>query len=128
MKLHFNFQFSAESGKMVKEGLSAEIGQINCPIEVELDLEAAEVQQTISLVRDLAKEIPGLLKQKGEQEIELAERRGKIDEHITRVRHQLEADNIRLKADLAKACETEPAKSSEPEPLPAEPRTKKCTK
>lgn len=110
MKLNFRFDFSAESGKLVKNDVSGEIGQINCPIAVELELDPSEIQQTIGLLRDLAKEVPALIKQHHEDEIDIIERKAKLDEHIAQVRYQLEADNIRLKADLAdKSKEQKPA-------------------
>ena len=101
MKVKFNFDLTAEGCKITANDLTVDIGQINCPIGVECELEPAEIQQSIGLIRDLAKEIPNLMKQRQEGELELVEKRAKIDEHIQRVRHQLESDNIRLKADLA---------------------------
>lgn len=90
MKMHVNFDLAAESGKITTNDFSAELGKIECPISFDIEFEAAEVQQTIGLMRDLVKEIPGLIKQHQDGELNLAEKRAK-----------LEADNIRLKADLA---------------------------
>ena len=53
MKMNFNFNFAAESGKITTDGLTAEIGQISCPIEVAIELEASEIQQTIGLLKEL---------------------------------------------------------------------------
>ena len=128
MKMNFNFNLSAESGKITTDGLTAEIGQISCPIEVTLELEASEIQQTLGLMKEIIAKVPSFIKEAHEHEMELAERRAK-----------LEADNIRLRADLAEQASTmahtravdlvrlkaeiENHNSAEPEPVgtPAEP-------
>ena len=128
MKMHVNFDLAAESGKITGSDFSAELGKIECPISFDIEFEAAEVQQTIGLMRDLVKEIPGLIKQHQDGELNLAEKRAKLD-----------ADNIRLKAELAEQAskmahthavdlvrlkaEIENHNSAEPEPVgtPAEP-------
>lgn len=90
MKMNFNFNFAAESGKITTDGLTAEIGQISCPIEVAVELEASEIQQTIGLLKELVAKVPDLIKEAHTNDMELAEHRAKLD-----------ADNIRLRADLA---------------------------
>lgn len=89
MKLHFDFNLAAESGKITTDGLTAEIGQISCPIEVAVDLEASEIQQTVGLLKEIITKVPDLIKETHAHDMELAERRAK-----------LEADNIRLRAEL----------------------------
>ena len=86
MKLNFNFNLSAESGKITTDGLTAEIGQISCPINVTMELEASEIQQAIGLMKELVAKV----KQHQDGELNLAEKKAK-----------LEADNIRLRAELA---------------------------
>ena len=90
MKLNFNFNLSAESGKITTDGLTAEIGQISCPINVTMELEASEIQQAIGLMKELVAKVPDLIKQHQDGELNLAEKKAK-----------LEADNIRLRAELA---------------------------
>lgn len=90
MKMNFNFNLTAESGKITTNDFSAELGKIECPIEVTLDLEASEIQQTIGLMKEVIAKVPSFIKEAHEHDMELAEHRAK-----------LEADNIRLRADLA---------------------------
>lgn len=90
MKMNFQFNLSAESGKFTTDDLTVEIGQISCPIEITLDLEASEIQQTIGLMKEVIAKVPSFIKEAHEHDMELAEHRAK-----------LEADNIRLRADLA---------------------------
>lgn len=90
MKMHFEFNMSAESGKITTDGLTAELGRIDCPINVELEFEASEIQQTLGLCKELIAKVPSFIKEAHTNDMELAEHRAK-----------LEADNIRLRADLA---------------------------
>lgn len=90
MKMHFNFNLTAESGKITTNDFSAELGKIECPIEVAVELEASEIQQTVGLMKELIAKVPDLIKETHTHDMELAEHRAK-----------LEADNIRLRADLA---------------------------
>lgn len=90
MKMNFNFNLSAESGKITTDDLTAEIGQISCPINVTMELEASEIQQAIGLMKELVAKVPDLIKQHQDGELNLAEKKAK-----------LEADNIRLRAELA---------------------------
>lgn len=90
MKMHFNFNLTAESGKITTNDLTAEIGQISCPIEVAVDLEVSEVQQTFGLLKELVAKVPDLIKMAHANDMELAEHRSKLD-----------ADNIRLRAELS---------------------------
>ena len=90
MKLHFDFNLAAESGKITTNDFSAELGRIDCPINVTVELEASEIQQTIGLMKELITKVPDLIKQHQDGELNLAEKKAK-----------LEADNIRLRADLA---------------------------
>ena len=90
MKMHFTFNLSAESGKITTDNLTAEIGQISCPIEVAVEFDASEMQQTMGLMKELIAKVPDLIKETHANDLELAEHRAK-----------LEADNIRLRADLA---------------------------
>ena len=90
MKMHFEFNLSAESGKITTDGLTAELGRIDCPLNVTVEFEAAEVQQTIGLMKEVIAKVPSFIKEAHTNDMELAEHRAK-----------LEADNIRLRADLA---------------------------
>ena len=90
MKMHFEFNIAAESGKITTDGLTAELGRIDCPINVELEFEASEIQQTLGLCKELIAKVPSFIKEAHTNDMELAEHKAK-----------LEADNVRLRADLA---------------------------
>lgn len=101
MKFNFNLQFAAESGKITKDDMTAEIGQISCPVTVEVELEASEVQQMLGVCKEFLKDIPVLIEKYQNGERETAAHRAKLDEHLEDVRRKMEADNIRLRAELA---------------------------
>lgn len=101
MKMHFNFNLTAESGKITANDFSAELGKIDCPIEITFELESSEIQQTLGICKEFLKDIPNLIEKYQNGERETASHRAKLDEHIEEIRRKMEADNIRLRAELA---------------------------
>ena len=89
MKMNFHFNLSAESAKIAGDSYSGELGKIECPIEINVELEAGEAAQGIGLIKEAIKGIPSLLKQQSEDAEKLEELRAENAERLERLKASL---------------------------------------
>lgn len=92
MKLNFHFNLSAESAKIAGDSYSGELGKIECPIEINVELEAGEAAQGIGLLKEALKTVPDIIKQQAEDSVKLEELRAENAEKLERLKAKLSAD------------------------------------
>lgn len=100
MKFNFTFNLAAESAKITGDSFSGELGKMDCPIELAIELDASEATQGIGLIKEAIKGIPGLLKQQAEDSEKLEKLRADNAENLEKLRAGNAESLERLKARL----------------------------
>lgn len=100
MKFNFKFNLTAESAKLTGDSFSGELGKMDCPIELAIELEASEATQTLGLLKEALKNIPDLLKQQAVDAENLEKLRADNAESLEKLRAGNAGSLERLKAKL----------------------------
>jgi hypothetical protein len=101
MKFNFQFNLSAESAKIAGDSYSGELGKVDCPIELTVELEAGEAAQAIGLLKEALKAVPEMIKQQAKESEDLENLRANNAERLERLKAQLAGET----ADRQRAAE-----------------------